>query len=44
MCVPVLFGDVQISGLREEGRRDWEVGLSCGVRIEQMITEIALYN
>ena len=41
MCVYVsadFVGDVQSSGLKGEGRRDLEVGLRYGVRINHMIT------
>ena len=37
VCVLVFFGDVQTCGLREECRRDWEVGLRYGVRMNHMI-------
>ena len=33
-----MFGDVNTCGLRGEGRRDWEVGLRYGVRMNHMIT------
>ena len=34
--MPVLFGDVQTSGLRGEGRREWEEGLMYGVKMNYM--------
>ena len=37
MCAG-LFGDVLTCGLRGVGRRDWEVGLRYGVRMNHMIT------
>ena len=33
-----LIGDVLTCGLREEGRRDWEVDLRYGVKKNHMIT------
>ena len=33
-----LFGLGLVCGLRGEGRRDWEVGLWCGIKMSHMIT------
>ena len=37
MCAG-LFEDVLTCGLREEGRRDWEINLRYGVKDNYMIT------
>ena len=42
VCVPVLLVDLQTSVMREEGRKDWEVGLCFGIRIKQMIILILI--
>jgi hypothetical protein len=45
--VPFLFGDEQTYGLKGEVRRDWEVRLRYGVRMNHIITlesiEFSLY-
>ena len=33
-----LFGVLKYCSFRAEGRRDWEVGSWCGVRMRHMIT------